>query len=367
MRSTTVVVALLVVGIGVVLVGAAGGAGSYDVSVSDSVATPPESVTVEGTTFTIASSGRVPRGGTIDVRVRTTVAEDYQINLYDSDKNVLAWRDANGSTSVTFDTGTLDPGTYVVGAVVDDPRDIQPVVVAGTRVGVDAPATVERGDAFTVRADLSPIGSAPAKSGAEAVIWNGADRHRLAMTRVDAKTYRIQVDDLPVGDYSLVVGVEGTDSIEGEKELVGLSDRSRISVVEPTTTTMTTVSTTQWPPETTRSSSGTETPTSTTAGTPNGSESATTSPGTTSIGTSTTAISTADVGSSPDQSTRSTSTPTSTGYSSPSPSESTEGGPITPRNSIGTTATEGSGDGFGAGLAVLALLAAIAIAGFTRQ
>jgi len=365
MRPSRAGLVVLAVAVAVVAVGTAGGTGSYDVSIAGSVATPPESVTVEERTFRIARSGRVPEGGAIRVSVTASVRERYQINLYDSDKNVVAFRNANGSTSVTFDTAGLAPGTYVVGAVVDGPQAIQPVVVTGTRVSVDAPASVEETDPLVVRAELDPIGSPPPTSGVEAVVWNEARRTRVTMSKVDADTYRASIDGLAVGDYRVIVGVEGTDTIEDEKELVGLSDPQGVTVTEATTPTPTpTTTTTTWPPFT----STTTTPGSTTAG-PTSSTTAstanatsTTTRSTVSPGTSSAAVSTSPATEGPATDPSTVGGPTTSGTTPTSASPSTDdAGPITPRDAVTTTASGGGGAPLGAGLLALALLAGLAV------
>lgn len=346
-RATALALALFLLAVPVL-------AASWSIGASGSIGTPAETVTVEGETVTISSVSRVDGGG-LSVSVQTTSDDRYQINLYDNEKNVVDFRTVQGSTTVSFDTGGLAPGTYVVGAIQDGPQAVQPVVVAGVSVDVSTPSAVRRNEPLEIEATLQDGGSVSVSS-VEAVLWNGDTRTSVGLTRQDDGTYRGTVTGLEPGDYRLNVGVRGVETIEGERQLVGIESGGQLSVLAATTTTPTptpTPTTTRTPPPTVT----TRTPTTTTQPTtaPN---SSTTDPTTTTSTPSPTTTPPTSTTPTP----RTASTLTTTGSASPPtptstpPSTSMGTGPITP---VSTTTTDTTGPGFGLIPGVMALICVV--------
>jgi GH43 family beta-xylosidase len=242
-RLTAVTIVLLVlgtVGIGSVASQTSG----YTISASPSVDTPTREVTFDNQEFTVSATARVDPGETVAVTVSSPSGHFYSIPLYDSDQRIVDKRDGTNDSTVSFETafedgGTYAPGTYAITVSHDGIfQVVHPLVVAGYRVAVTAPANGEAGADVTVEASLSTIDGSKAISDVTLVIGNDDRDRRVTMTETgsDAYSTTVELDQLGPGEYTLYVVVQGEEEALGKQEVLGLSDAQSFSITDGTPT-----------------------------------------------------------------------------------------------------------------------------------
>jgi hypothetical protein len=205
----------------------------YDVDVDGSIDTADRDVTVDGDTFTVTAVGTVSHGEAIAATVDAPAESNYDLYLYDSDRRVTDAVDMDGSGSAEFETDYLSPGSYVVAVYTSEGTiaAVQPVVVSGYDVSVDAPTSVTAGTAATVDVTLTETTDAPDPERVEVVVL----RDGSVVTRVDATAdgdgFAASLpSDLAAGEYRYYVGVRGPTEVNGRHELVALDDGERLRV-----------------------------------------------------------------------------------------------------------------------------------------
>lgn len=225
-----------------VVVGTAGAgiAVEYDIRIDGSYDTPAETVTVEGDEFVVTAVSAIEPGDELTVHVTAPADEEYQINLYNVDEQVQDFHVGTGNETVTFETGILDPGSYVVAAVDNGEfYAVHPVVLRDYEIDVTVPERVGAETSFDATVTLDPITGETTTGEVELIVWSESTRERYTMDRVDDGTYETTVTGLANGSYDVYANVIAAETIDGEENAVGLSEPVTISVdeaVDPTPT-----------------------------------------------------------------------------------------------------------------------------------
>lgn len=211
----------------------AGAAGEFTVAVDGSYETPEDTVTVEGDQFTVSSVGVVGAGETMTVRVDAPADERYQINLYTLDQQIQAFRAGSGDETVTFETDSLEPSSYVV--AIDDNGEffaVHPVVVSGYDVTVSVPERAPAGEGFDAEVTIEHRAGDLDPGAVELAVWNGRTRERVGTTRVADGVYRASVPALANGTYRVSGAVIAENRVDGEENPLGVSEPTTLAVDE---------------------------------------------------------------------------------------------------------------------------------------
>jgi len=223
----SLLVLVLLFGIGVAATG------HVSISIDGSFETPEETVTVDGEEFTVTQVRRVHPGEAFDVTVSADVRQPYQINVYTLDEQVQDFKRGLGDSQVTFETEFLDPGSYLVAAVAEDGvLAVHPLTVSGYAPEVDAPSTVDEGTPFDVRIQLEELDDTKSVGRVEVVVWNDDTRERFTATQVDGDTYEARVEGLSNATYDVYAVVIAEETVDGEDDVIGLSDPGNLTVRE---------------------------------------------------------------------------------------------------------------------------------------
>lgn len=229
----------LAVGVAVLLlvgaVTAASASATYTLTVSNSVDGPAQEFTVEGETFGVSSLSYYERGEPIEASVTRSGGDgaDYELLLYDSERRIEKdTRPQSGDGEFTFATDDLPAGTYVL--VVDE-RDfeaVHPVVVQGYDVRFDTQTTVAAGESWTATADLDAYEDAPAVHSVEFVLLGEDTEERFRASETAEGSYEATVTAPDgTGEYSFGVIVRGTNEVEdGEREPIAVGEPVTLSV-----------------------------------------------------------------------------------------------------------------------------------------
>lgn len=211
----------------------------YEIQAEPSIDTPESMVSLSGAEYEMSSIGRAHAGEslTISTSVRSNVA--YDLYLFDSERRIIATHAMEGDGTWTIDTSSYDPGSYVVAIYGTDGqfKDIQPLVIADYRASLQAPSTVSPSSPMAIEVRTAPITGSQDISSVEVVLSNGDVTRRVEATKSSEGTYTAQVTtDVPPGEYGIYAVVRGESAYQGRKEPIGISDRSRISIVSQDTT-----------------------------------------------------------------------------------------------------------------------------------
>lgn len=240
----------------------------YDLTISESIDTPPRDVTIEGTTHTVDAVGRTAPGTDLTVRVAAPTDVSYQVLLYNGDRQIEASKDGTGEQTVAFDMTGYEPGSYLVTLYKDgNYKAVHPVVVRGYTVTVnDVPPRAETNTELTLSVTVDKVESVEAPASVKVGLVTDDHDVQVTASKDSGQTYEatIALDSFTPGEARIYAVVQGSDTAfsEDRKELLGISDATTFSITEPTTTTTTappTTSTTTPPTTTTSGTSDTTT------------------------------------------------------------------------------------------------------------
>lgn len=346
----------------VVLAGVALAAPGYDIAPAEPVEVPERTVELQGNSYTVDTTVRAAPNATISVDV-TAPAEVYRVYIYNSDEQIEASRRGEGNGTVTFDLDGFAPGSYVISAYSRDSGEheaIEPLLVSGYDLDVDAPATVGDEESVTVGIDATPTAAEGEPALVRAVVAGGGRTVTVnATSEGDGYVATVGPDRLAPGEYRVYGLAQAGTRAFGRNELIGLSDRQTL-VVEASDTAAST-GTAERTTGTSRESAGqpsqSSTATAATAGTPEA--------------TRTSGVSSPSPGP-PGARTESVVATAARGDTPTPAAGTTRGGDgvITPQFRSGTeapTASGASGPGFSLAVTLVALLGSLIVAAGRRR
>lgn len=263
----------------------------YSLSVDGGIDTPDKTITVEGQSFPVSETVRIEPGEDINVQTQGPTDEFYRVNLLNKQNQVENYENTlKGSESFSFSTDGVPPGSYVVALYGTDGnyKEIQPVVISGYDVDVSVSESVATGAETSLSVDVTPKQNAPQLDTVELVVANDDSTRTVSVTDSSDGTYTGTTTFDSAGEYRVFATARGTDTYDGSKEIIGLSEVQSVSVnsdgqqstpansddeSEPTTTPQTTTpsqTTTeaQSSPETTQTASPTSASSNTASATP---------------------------------------------------------------------------------------------------
>lgn len=222
----------------------AGASDNYDYEIKlldNSVDVPEKTVTVEGETFTVNSIGFVDPGNSFDATVETGRSDEFDLYLYDNERQIQDTRSLTAGEIVTFGSSQLDPGTHSLAVNVDTIETAKPVVVRA--YDVSPPETqpeksdIEPGDEVTVTTTLTDLDPVPI-SRVELVMWDGSESDRIPMSEIENGTFEATISEFGEGSYELYAVVYGEEEIEGENEneIIALGHSTSVSVSDQEST-----------------------------------------------------------------------------------------------------------------------------------
>ncbi|MDL0119413.1 hypothetical protein PNQ29_06675 [Halobacterium salinarum] len=225
--------------------GAALGAAGFDTSIPGSIDTPEKTVQIEGSSYTISSVARVEKGETLSVETTAPDDEEYRVYVHGIKDGSQKVQDRKFVTpdddrSVTFETGEFTPGSYSVSIYDADTGEYyspHPVVVPAFETNLAIQNTVTEDQAFNASVSTTQIESGSSISGVELVFAQGDTTKRVDAPKSNG-TYTASVSLSKTGDWDVYGAVKGEeDALQGEKELIGISDPTQIEVSDDTPTT----------------------------------------------------------------------------------------------------------------------------------
>ena len=206
----------------------------YSVSVNGATTdVPTTSVSFGGNNHTIREVAVRGEGGSVTVDAQGQTNETYDVNLYNSDNDVVrSSRKSGGSSTTSFDLDCCSSGTYAVAVYDSEVQDIAGVVVAGYEVDLDVPSEAEKNS--TVDATVTLRTTSGGTIERVEVVLIGDEIVRSTATRQSGSTYTtsISLDGVSTGDYDAYGVVFGNESFgdEDENEIIALGSAQSFTV-----------------------------------------------------------------------------------------------------------------------------------------
>ena len=207
----------------------------YEISVEGSVDTPTRTVELEGATYNVSAIGKAESGESIDVTVQAPDPDqDYDVYLYNSDRQIVEGESGEGNDTVTFDLTDLDAGTYVFAVQERGANQvIHPFIIKGFDTTIDAPTSATVGDDVTVEVTTDQLSDNATNDRVEVVIAGDEQLTRTTATGSD-DTYTATIDTggLDPGSYRVYANVRGEEVVFDERVIFGVSDAQTLDLAE---------------------------------------------------------------------------------------------------------------------------------------
>lgn len=219
-----------------------GATAAYTLSVSNTVDTPQQEVTIEGETFTISEASIFNPGTVMDVAVEQSddTIQDYRVVLYNSQRDrVTQSRRQTGNQEFSFNTTNLAPGSYLFAVNDGNFQTVHPVVINGFKVTVQTRTEVTADEQWGVTAELERLDEDAEIERVEVVLWNPSSGEAIDNSSASAESERTystqQTAPEAAGIYELRVVVFGPSKVAGEdeNEAIASSDAVEIEVNQP--------------------------------------------------------------------------------------------------------------------------------------
>lgn len=207
----------------------------YSLTVDGGIDTPDKTVTIEGQSFDVSETVRVEPGEEIAVETSGPTDEQYRVNLLNKKNQIAASNNTlSGAESFSFETEGLNPGSYVVAVYGADGnyKTIQPVVISGYDVSADVDNTVEEDSESTITVEVDPKQNAPELESVKVMISNDDEDDFQTLTASESSdgTYTATTTFETSGEFDVFATVRGTDTFNGEQEILGISDVQSVIV-----------------------------------------------------------------------------------------------------------------------------------------
>lgn len=199
---------------------------AYDLQAENKIETPEETVTFDDESVTIDHIGVFDVDESIIATV-TAPNDSHNVELRNSDRQVLDVEDEQSDGTVVFDAGEndLDPGSYMLLLFDQNYQDGTPVVVSGYDIDATATEDTESSE-LTISATVTPTASSGQPESVEAVIWDGDTEERITLDGADdSYEETISISAFDDGSYEVYVSAVGDEPLyNDENEILGISE-----------------------------------------------------------------------------------------------------------------------------------------------
>ncbi len=234
-RVTSTLLVLTLVVATVPFTGATVASDETSLSVPGSIDTPTKTVSIEGTEYEVSTVAVRESGQSLPVDVSASDGTEFWVDLYNSEEQREDSIRGTGSERVTFETDGLEPGTYLLMLQIDDDYvEIHPVVISGYDLEADHTNEIEPDESLHATVSVTPTAADGEPEGVELVVWNDETTIRESAEQTDDGTYEANVSNLEEGTYDVYAIAQGGDEVDGEHEILGVSDGGSLEVAEST-------------------------------------------------------------------------------------------------------------------------------------
>lgn len=196
---------------------------------------PEKNVSLKGESYIVDGITRIDRNGTITVQTKSPPETGYNINIYNQQEQVAYEKFAVGNATVTFDMTGFATGSYMLTLRQSGvTRSVQPIIIRGYSISLTAPETVS-GDAFRVTGAVNRLSTGTSIDHIDVVLANETTTIRRTATQTEG-LYRatLPTGSLAPGTYTVYATVRGDTEVYGRLEPLGISDKQQIQIKRST-------------------------------------------------------------------------------------------------------------------------------------
>jgi len=207
------------------------GTPAYEISVEDSLETPERTVTLAGDEYTINSVAAQNRGEQINVIVTAPDDSEVSVDLYNDDQRLVDNRKSEGDGIVSFQTDSMDYGTYSLALFDGDEYvDVVPVVINGYEIETQYDDSVEPEGSVSFSATVSETLADTDPNNIRVVVWNDDNTVDKTLDHDTGAVYEQNFSVDQQGKYDVYVVVEGDERIGGEPVMLAVTDEGMLTV-----------------------------------------------------------------------------------------------------------------------------------------
>jgi len=221
---------------------------SFTVTIPNSIDTPEQTVTVDGSTYTVSSIARVNQGNTLHVETDGPPDETYRVYIHANDDGSQTtydtkFVDTDEDGDLSWDTSNFDAGSYMVSIYHDGTyHDPQPLVIPAYETTLTGPDSISKAESAEFSVELSEVVSGKPVENVEVVVANDSSTERLDASKADESYVAgLPSNALTTGEYQVhAVVYSPEDAPRGGSEVIGISDPATLTIEsgdQPTTTT----------------------------------------------------------------------------------------------------------------------------------
>lgn len=210
---------------------------NYSMTVENEIDIPTQEFEYSGETHEVSSLGVIAPGNTFNV-MTAGPEEGYSLELYNYNRQIAdSTGDLSGQDSASLNPGP-ESGTYILIMESDsDDIAIQPIIAEGYNVSLSAPEGSRVGETAEFSINVSQHnGVDKAIDSVQVVIATNGDTRQITAVEDGDGQYTATVELEQSGDVSVYAGVYGEERIQGQKEILGISNPQMITVQEVETT-----------------------------------------------------------------------------------------------------------------------------------
>lgn len=209
-------------------------ASDYAVSTGSEIDTPTRTVEVEGSQYTMSSVATATVDGSVAISVQVPSDTSYVLDIYNDDEQaVVDTHSGYESQTESIDLSGVEPGTYAITLKNDgNVEAVKPLVVEGVSVSLSVPSEIDATDSLTVTVETASIDGETEPQNVEVAVWNGDETIRVDATDTGSGTYEATVEELAAGDYQVYAAAQGSGTVMGEPNAIGISDGASVTVSE---------------------------------------------------------------------------------------------------------------------------------------
>ena len=227
LQRTHIFVGLLVCCLCLAVVGTAVADSEYNLRAENAIDTPEQTVSFDGTEFTIDHIGVVDGDETIDAAV-TAPDESHNVELRNADREIIEIQDeqSDGTVSFSVDDNRLGAGTYMLLLFDGTYERAVPVVVSGYDLAVELTESAD-GEDLTVSSTVTPTEGDEQPTALEVVVWNEDTQERETLSQQSETDYETTVSLSAFEDteYDVYVVATGDKTLyNDENEILAISE-----------------------------------------------------------------------------------------------------------------------------------------------
>ncbi|MFB1066378.1 hypothetical protein [Natrinema sp. H-ect4] len=207
-------------------------ADGYELSSPGAVNTPEETVSVDGSDYTISALATAKPDTSVTVDIEMGGDERFNLDiLNDQEQAVTNTYRGSGTESTTINTSNVKPGTYAIVLQVDGGIVATlPLVIEKYDVSLDSTAIETTETKTTVPISVVSGANEQGPEHVEVAVWDGEEITRVPANHINGNEYEATFDDLETGEYQVYAAAQGTDTVLGQPEALGVSDGHHFNI-----------------------------------------------------------------------------------------------------------------------------------------